>query len=129
MTSEDTAWALHAEKWHRVVDGQLLCGTCLPTDLQMHTQSEVLDDIAERRTTVCGPCDRVHAGGAPAPRKITDAVLDRLSPAQREIYERRLAQKAAAAKRRRAASKDSGKQRSRSVRTVSGGLPGLGKRK
>lgn len=119
------------DKWHRLPPAHpltTLCGTIVPRDAAMISSTEVMEDIATHRTTVCGTCERLITAGAPtgqkAPRRkprLTagqQQIRDRLDQAQRESERARQAE---------AADKASRPGRSTSVRTVSGGLPTLGK--
>lgn len=126
-----TGWTL-SEKWHRVSLGsaETYCGlpaASEPVEVQM-----VLDDTRANRTSVCGTCDKIAAdlrGGASASAPGPDR-LARLTPEQVEILARRQEEQVRRARVRLAADQDHGgrSDRPQSVRTVSGGLPGLGRR-
>lgn len=136
MTGETKKWALirkkKARKWHQVTAlGTALCGEPLPAGFERHESDEVLDDVRAYESTVCGRCEGKakaaqpkHAddGGAPAVRKLTAA--------QQELVFRIEAQRNRQAEMIAADRKDrASRSTSRYIRTASGGLPGLGKRK
>lgn len=124
------AWILLEGAWHRVSshEEQTACNLALGAGSVLVGAPEVLDDIRQNRTTICGPCDR-HAYEATGD---VSADHPELTERQREVSEFRSERRREEQKRRKlraaiARDKDSD-PKSESVRTVSGGLPGLGRR-
>lgn len=136
-------WAFSG-KWHRraALPTTSLCGVDLTglVGVEIHA---VVADVAESRTTVCGTCDRLNEGsksksanGLPRSsmrERIADRrereLLERLTPEQQEIYKRRKAEKVRRAEARKIEEEShASRSSSKSIRTVSGGLPGLGSR-
>ena len=144
-SSGETFWCL-SEKWHRVDKGDThasLCGISLPSALGANTSDEVIADVRANKTTVCGSCDRIAAleiasftpqGAASshkASRNQARGADNSLTEEQRKIRDRLEKRNPEAAARRAAQSLDAEARgrRSRSVRTVSGGLPTQGKKR
>jgi hypothetical protein len=139
-------WAMHEAAWHRPdPDRQYatMCGKHIPCELEIVSSEIVAAEIAANRTSVCGRCERLVErarssavpttsvkGGQESPLQQPAFNSRELSPEQRALKQwldlervrRKEARRLAEAERKDEADK------SRSVRTVSGGLPTLGKR-
>lgn len=128
---KERTWVLSG-KWHELETPFAALTHCgLVVNLQdAVTADEANDEIGRNRTSVCGTCERLRAStvrkarGLARPRKALDDEQLRVA--------RWLEQEARRRKRLQAAA-DKDKSGSRSggkgPRTVSGGLPGLGKKR
>ena len=127
----ERTWVLSG-KWHELetpLTALTHCGLRVSLEDAV-SAAEATDEIGRNRTSVCGTCERVKistvekARGLASPRKALDE--DQVRVAQW------LGQEARRRKRlQKAADKDKSGSRSggKGPRTVSGGLPGLGKKR
>jgi hypothetical protein len=129
--SKDAGWAL-TTKWHQVSalsTERALCGSPIPASAVRGTAAEVAEHGAATRTCVCGSCEQV-AHPAPSHRTLIPDAVERLTPEQLSVYEKRQDEQLRRERLRAAEERDSrGRPAVKSPRTVSGGLPGLGKRR
>lgn len=125
-------WAKFQAAWHRPDPDRshrTMCSMTLPDSVEIASTATAAADVAANRTTVCGICERLveQARGveAPTPR----APERERTPEQQKIrdyLDRERRQRAIARRNAELEKPSSGGQ---SVRTVSGGLPTLGKKR
>lgn len=136
MTGETKKWALirkkKARNWHQVtVLGMALCGEPLPAGFERYESDEVLEDVRAYESNVCARCEgKAKKAAQPKDADSADApARKKLTAAQQELVIRIEAQRTRQAAMIAADRKDrASRSASRQIRTVSGGLPGLGKR-
>lgn len=132
IAPQEQKWALQ-QKWHRIASqaaSLTLCGVHLPGDLAIHPTEEVVIEIAKNRTSVCGTCDRLANGAIEG--SVDSQQRDtrhQLSAKQLEVRRRLDEEKVRRAAARHGAEVDKASRDNQgtSVRTVSGGLPTIGK--
>lgn len=123
-------WVDENERIHRrdPNESKTLCGDTLPAGSAVLDREDAMNLIAETGRSVCARCDRAYEAILESTNLIDRYRAKRLAPEQQAIRDRLDAEKARRAKERsvgRARQAANGS----SVRSVSGGLPGLGKRK
>lgn len=135
MANEGTDWVLDDDAWHRFdrATRRTACGKPIVDLDALAGPTTVNEEIARNQTTVCDRCERLVAHTeSPPPSGEHREPME--SPEQQELRERIEEQRKRshrnAEKMRRATARD-GQTRAgtHSVRTVSGGLPTLGKKK
>lgn len=135
--TERFGWTFHKDAWHRPDPGSLrtaMCGLHLPQRVRTVPAQEAAREIAENHTSVCGSCERwvtaAVKGGQPPDRSVRTA--SGLSNDKEALKRQRQQERVRRQELRRGEARDQ-QDRSRnqgsSVRTVSGGLPSLGKRR
>jgi hypothetical protein len=128
---------LYQEAWHRPDPDRglrTMCGLVLPSPIEVESTAAAATEIAANRTTVCGRCERrVEQARAPelsAQSGSLPAVPRReLTPEQQHVKDWLDHKRQQRARTRRSAEIDTNPSSGKSVRTVSGGLPTLGKKR
>jgi hypothetical protein len=139
-------WALYEAAWHRPdpdCDPGTMCGRHLPCEVESVSTEAAAAEIAANRTSVCGRCERLvqearervtHGTGLHGRQAVLeDASLKsaQLSPEQQALKEWLDLERERRREARRLIEVDEKTKTgaSASVRTVSGGLPTLGKKR
>lgn len=124
-------------KWHRAdTNSRTLCGEQPVAGVRRSPSFDVARDVKDNKTPVCAGCEGaapgtdststsgwVSPGAALAQRRLS------LAPEQRATLERREAEQVRRRSLQEAADTDRSARRGSSIRTVRGGLPGLGRRR
>jgi hypothetical protein len=125
--SGDKRWALIDDKFHRLKpkSRRSLCDLAAQ-DPRQWTAAEVLRELSVGHQPVCAKCDRVANASSEPGARITPRKV--LTPEQQAIRDRLDAERRQRENFRHEQARMQ-RERSSSVRTVSGGLPSLGKKR
>jgi hypothetical protein len=107
-----------------------MCDLVLPSSVEIVPAKVADAEIAAHRTTVCGRCERrVQQARGPEPTRQASTPARELTPEQQALKDWLDRERRQRAKARRQAGLDKKISPSRSVHTMSGGLPTLGKKR